>query len=213
MPDITDKENLTVITLINSHGGAATTYMSPEDESSVAFINAYNNDINLYGVLVKHEAGGHGFCKLADEYSTYLESPSGEYIKNMIELYERQGWMANIDYTDDPEKIRWAHFLKNDRYKGSVGILEGGDTYKYGVWRPSENSMMNTNEPYFNAPSREAIYKRIMKLSGEEYSWENFLKYDEINLGPVSRSGAVKHTFKTDSRNNRQHTPPVIIRK
>ena len=39
--------------------------------------------------------------------------------------------------------------------------------------------MMRDNLEYFNAPSRLAIFKRIMELSGEGYSLEKFLEYDE----------------------------------
>lgn len=50
-----------------------------------------------------------------------------------------------------------------------------------GAYRPSQNSMIRDNLEYFNAPSRWAIYKRIMELSGESYSFETFLDYDKVN--------------------------------
>ena len=43
--------------------------------------------------------------------------------------------------------------------------------------------MMRDNLEYFNAPSRWAIYKRIMELSGETASFSKFLEYDAINRG------------------------------
>ena len=43
--------------------------------------------------------------------------------------------------------------------------------------------MMNLNVEYYNAPSRWAIYKRIMELSGEDCSFEKFLEYDAVNRG------------------------------
>ena len=33
----------------------------------------------------------------------------------------------------------------------------------------------------FNAPCREAIYRRVMKLAGESYSRDKFLEYDAVN--------------------------------
>ena len=47
--------------------------------------------------------------------------------------------------------------------------------------RPSHDSMMNHNAEYYNAPSRWAIYKRIMELSGETASFDKFLEYDAVN--------------------------------
>ena len=41
--------------------------------------------------------------------------------------------------------------------------------------------MMNQNVEYFNAPSRWAIYQRILKLSGETPSFDKFLEYDAVN--------------------------------
>lgn len=44
---------------------------------------------------------------------------------------------------------------------------------------------MRYNEGGFNAPSREAIYYRIHKLahgSSWEYNFEDFVKYDAVNL-------------------------------
>ena len=110
-------------------------------------------------------------------------------------LYNQYGWYANLDFTKDPKKVRWADFLSDSRYKDEVGIYEGGNNMRKGVYRPSENSMMRDNLDYFNAPSRWAIYKRIMTLSGETPTFSKFLTYDAVNRGakpagaPATRSG------------------------
>jgi hypothetical protein len=91
------------------------------------------------------------------------------------------GWWSNIDFTDNPLTIKWSSFLSNPLYAATVGIYQGGATYGYGVYRPSEYSIMHHNIGEFNAPSRLAIYKRIMNLSGEIYSYDAFLEYDQIN--------------------------------
>ena len=63
-----------------------------------------------------------------------------------------------------------------------MGIYEGGASYAKGVYRPSEDSIMrNAAENSFNAPSRYAIYNRIMTLSGESHSFSKFVTYDAIN--------------------------------
>ena len=41
---------------------------------------------------------------------------------------------------------------------------------------------MNNNIPYYNAISREAMVKRIMKYAGEEYSFEVFKAKDYESL-------------------------------
>ena len=75
--------------------------------------------------------------------------------------------------------------LADSRYRDIVGIYEGGEYYQYGAFRPSEESVMrNSHIKRYNAPSREAIYKRVMLLSGEysslsDYSFEAFAKFDE----------------------------------
>ncbi len=40
---------------------------------------------------------------------------------------------------------------------------------------------MNGMYGEFNAPSRFAIYKRIMERSGDTWSWEKFIAYDAVN--------------------------------
>ena len=115
------------------------------------------------------------------------------------------GWWQNIDFTNDPSKVKWSVFLSDDRYKDEVGIYEGG-LFAKGVWRPSENSIMNMNFGGFNAPSRWAIYKRIMELSGEEASFEKFLEYDAVNRGKKQPSAP-----RTRSTVEWQPTAPPIV--
>ncbi|MDO5442530.1 MAG: M64 family metallopeptidase [Bacteroidia bacterium] len=182
VPSINSNKNLTVAVLVNNYSGGASTTSISGYNSGIAFISTYNDIADDYGPIVRHEAGGHGFAHLADEYDdNHDKSPSDSEIQRNNREYEELGWWANVDFTSDPERIRWSHMLKDDRYKSSVGIYEGGLTYGHGVWRPTEDSIMKTNDGVFNAPSREAIFKRIMTLSGEDYSFEKFAAYDVIN--------------------------------
>jgi hypothetical protein len=61
-----------------------------------------------------------------------------------------------------------------------VGVYEGGYYYTYGVWRPELTSCMINNLAYYNAPSREAIVKRILAKAGETYTLDAFLNKDII---------------------------------
>lgn len=164
-----------------------------------------------------HECG-HGFAKLADEYfyDGYGTMPQSE-INNYIELYNNSGWYANVDFTSDPLLVKWRHFLEDSRYAyEGLGAYEGACLYPYGVYRPTENSMMRQNVflPYnfFNSPSRESIYKRIHKLAyGDnwEYDYEEFVEYDAINRQGLN-SVETKSYVLQSSGNPIKHTPPVI---
>ena len=211
VPGITSRDNLLVNVLLNTrrHAGIADLY--EQDQSSVTRTSTYGNNPEFLGSTLRHEAGGHGFAFLADEYSQYVETATADQIAYYNEVYDKYGWFSNVDFTNDPSKIRWNAFLSDSRYKDEVGIFEGGALYRYGAWRPSLNSMMNENEEYFNAPSRWAIYQQIMKRSGEECTFEKFLEYDAVNRNAPSAQMSVKPPLKAAAR--QPGAPPVIIRK
>lgn len=139
---------------------------------------------------INHEANGHGFAKLADEYfyvgsGVYTDS----FKKEIIDIYFRKGFYANVDFESDPKTVKWAQFLADERYKNEgLGVYEGGLLYETGIWRASEYSIMSGSSTgegsRFNAPSRAAAYIRIHKLafgSDWEFDYEEFVKYDTIN--------------------------------
>ena len=69
--------------------------------------------------LLGHELIGHGIGMLDDERPRIR----GYIPASVVRSYERRPkWGANIDFTNDPEKIKWSAFLKNPDYKNSVGI-------------------------------------------------------------------------------------------
>ena len=183
VPGIKDTKNIVVGVLVNSLFDGGITVMDESLQSSVAFYGSCDNNPGAFGIVLRHEAGGHGFAFLDDEYGHYKEDIPQSHIDNRTEMYQKYGWYSNVDFTDDPAKVKWSVFLSDERYKDEVGIFEGGSLYAKGAYRPSENSMMRDNYEYFNAPSRWAIYKRIMELSGEEASFQKFLEYDAVNRG------------------------------
>ena len=171
--------------------GPAVTYFLKQDESFAAT-----------GELIRHESGGHGFAKLADEYHYSGNVPYEERIK--VSEVSQYMWYSNVDFTSDPARVKWAQFLADDRYKDEVGLFEGGLTYMFGVWRPSENSIMNDNRGSFNAPSRYTIWYRIHKLAyGSSWngSFEDFAAYDAVNrkAAPAGRSLVEKPRQKPSS--------------
>ena len=168
--------------------------------------------------LTLHEAGGHGFGYLLDEYllnSAVSEPPSKENIAYYNQGYIDYGYYANIDFVSDSEKVKWVHFIKDHRYLyEEIGLFEGAYLYKKGIYRPTNSSIMNISG-LFNAPSREAIYKRAMKLAyGDSwtYDYEEFVKFDEpgraewINWYGTNTRSVNKKTMK-----DYKHIPPKIF--
>lgn len=128
--------------------------------------------------LVKHEAGGHAFGRLADEYYNGSNSATSS-IANELDDWHSKGWYFNV-CTD---KSYWNLFIGKAGYE-EVGYFEGAYNYAYGVYRPTEGGMMQNNAGVFNAPSRRAIYQRIIRQTEgyNAYSDEKFLEYDKRNL-------------------------------
>ena len=197
---ITDVEmdEALIIVAMNSDAYAGTCYMYyPESATgtygsgpAVAYFPK-GGDQTTFAQLLHHEANGHGFAKLADEYAyeDYGAVPS-DYATQTRDQQNSWGWWKNVDFTSDPEQVRWSYFLEDERYANEgLGVFEGGLTYWTGVWRPTEDSIMRYNIGGFNAPSREAIYYRIHKLAyGDswEYNYEDFVEYDAVNRSASS---------------------------
>ena len=97
-------------------------------------------------------------------------------------------------FTQDENTILWSSFLKDSRYTSeSIGIYEGACTYMSGVYRPTEDSMMNTNTCGFNAPSRKAIYDMVMKRGeNRETSYEEFTVFDKQNPSESQTSDVIQ---------------------
>ena len=173
-------------------GGITFTY---DDGSFIAFNFDNRRTIN-------HEAGGHGFGYLADEYA-WGDDNFSVHEGNCEKLdkdYSDTGWNGNVDWRNDSLNVRWSKFLYNHSYDNEgLGIFEGGlEYFKYGIYRPTYNSLMrNTVETasgtlaVFNAPSRELIYKRIMKLSegaNWEYDFNKFFDFDDLGRQEASEN-------------------------
>ncbi len=178
--------------------------------TSISYLPYAFNKTNL-GVLIQHETGGHGFAKLADEY---IREENGRISESDVESLKKsqieRGWHKNIDFTDNLSTIRWAKFISDSRYANeSIGAYEGAYLYPYGVWRPTEKSIMTGNIGQYNAPSREAIYYRIHKLAyGEdwEYDYEEFVEWDAKNRNVTTTSSANHKPINHETT----HLPVII---
>ncbi len=171
----------TVILLIGNeeYFRPATSYFGDRDSNAVCSICLQSEAIAR---VVLHESVGHGIGRLADEYVEFDEEIPQSLIDYYNHEYEQFGFRGNIDFSSDPSTVRWAHFMDNPDYP-EVGIFEGAARYRSGIWRSEQHSIMTDGDAmYFNARCRELIYKRIKELAGEEYSIEEFLRYDKKNL-------------------------------
>lgn len=219
-----DMDEALIIVAMNSDNYAGTCYMyyptyatgTYGSGPSVAYFPK-GGDQETFAQLLHHEACGHGFAKLADEYAYEdMGTVPGDYATQTARQQNEWGWWKNVDFTNEPSQVRWSYFLEDERYQyDGLGCFEGGLTYWNGVWRPTENSIMRYNTGGFNAPSREAIYYRIHKLAyGDswEYDYEDFVEYDAVNRASSasapqkSRGNYVERTFEPTA-------PPVVVNK
>lgn len=211
-----------VVVAMNKDAYAGTCFMYyptsktgvPGSGPSIAYFPT-NSDSDTFAGLVCHEALGHGFAKLGDEYAyeSMGEMPWDVRMQTVMQQ-EDWGWCMNVDFTSDLSAIRWSKFINDDRYKAeNIGAYEGGLTYFSGVWRATENSIMRYNNGGFNAPSREIIYQRINKLAHADwtYDYEDFVRYDAKNRTDeaIRRTKAVKMRDK----NLPQLHAPVVVGK
>lgn len=210
-----------IVVMMNSPTYAGTCYMYGPSEgdwgdgASVSYFPVGVNDVALAQVL-HHEAGGHGFSKLGDEYAYESQGTiPGSEISDAQNL-ATYGWWKNVDFTNDPTQVKWYHFLTDSRYSNEgLGIYEGAFTYWTGAYRPTENSIMNTNVGGFNAPSREAIYYRIHKLAygaDWEYDYEEFVEWDAKNRSTSSSTRGIPYR-QTATADFKPTHPPVVINK
>ena len=209
-----NKDNLkeTLIIIVpNSTDYGGICQMWP-DGSAIAFcpLSTYGYPLDTRGV-VQHEAGGHGFGKLGDEYiyhNAFIDACSCTCCGHVMEFNSAKslGWYDNLSLTGKMHNVGWSHLIFDDRYSDIVDVYEGGYMHNRGVFRSEQNSCMNNDIPYYSTICRESIVKRIKRYAGETFSFEEFVKYDKRDAGDVTRG------VNTDNKLNAhtyQHTPVI----
>lgn len=209
-----------VVVLMNSTEYAGTCYMySPTvgdwgDGVSVSYFPV-GEDSESLGRLIHHEAAGHGFSKLGDEYAYENMGAISQSEITSARAMAEYGWWKNVDFTNDPTQVKWSRFLADSRYAyDGLGVYEGAFTYWTGTYRPTMNSIMNANVGGFNAPSREAIYFRIHKLAyGEdwEYDYEEFVEWDAKNRVTSASTRGIPYRLDIPEDFKPTH-PPVVMK-
>ena len=217
-----DKAMVVVVYNVEASVGRSYTTLYYDDKGSFV---AYCMD--GVSTVLNHEVGGHGIAHLADEYiesgNENVEIPTERKV-SLAESHAKD-WHLNVDCNQGSQSI-WNNYLSDSRYTlENIGSYEGAFLYGKGCYRPTENSMMRYNDAPFNAPSREAIYKRIMTLSDSsyKYSHEDFVKFDIATSKSVSQAkgqgkteeslGNINYTVKASVENPNRFPPKRFLPK
>ena len=159
---------------------------------SIAY-TALNRSDEQRRLVTVHEAGGHGFGKLKDEYGgnkytdTEFKTSIWTELSNLHSLgvyrnvneywgQEERDAGFSLNWTDTTvDNVYWSDLLSSNysyTIDEGLGIYRGAATYEHLYCRPTDNSIMRSNFPNvvngdcFNAISRWAIWYRLMRLTG-----------------------------------------------
>lgn len=213
-----DVSKTLVIMVENSEDYSGITYLWG-DGSAVALV-PMSTDPAPYDFrgLVHHEAGGHGFGKLADEYiyhNAFIQSCACLCCNhiNEVNMMKSCGFYDNISLSGSMKEVPWSHMISDPQYSNTMDVYEGAFFHTRGVYRSEPTSCMHNNIPYYNAISREAMVKRIKEYAGEEYSFDAFKANDKESLPDVSTK--TSGTWSLEDNHNestpRDQRPPKFM--
>ena len=206
-------DNALIICILNSDNYEGVTQIGTGGHGIAVIPHSRNNYPNDYRGLIQHEACGHGFGKLADEYIYHRDHIDKCACiccahKSDLLFYKSLGWYRNLSTSGRYSDIEWRHLIFDDRYQDIVDIYEGGYFHGEGVFRSEVNSCMNDNVPYFSTISRQAIVERIKELAGEKFDFEEFVANDSREFGDKfltrSRGGTTENVL---------HSQPPVFKK
>ena len=192
---------ITVVANSSRYGGTCRLY-SDGAAIAIAPVSDLSYPYDFRG-LVQHEAAGHGFGKLADEYVNNVGYITDSE-KTTLRLWQSFNHFKNVDLTNNLSEIIWKHFVGVTSY-AYVGAWEGAYYYGQGVYRPEQRSLMINNIKYINAPGRELIVKRIKQLAGLPYSFVEFRSRDIMELNVATKAGEPAFDAKMAL------PPPILI--
>ena len=207
-----DNLNQTLVIMVpNTYDYGGICYMWDEG-FAIAYcpMSNYGYPLDFRGV-VQHEAGGHGFGKLGDEYiyhNAFIDACSCTCCGHVFEfnLAKAKGWYDNLSLTGKMSEVPWNHLIFHDKYSLFVDIFEGGFMHNRGVYRSEQNSCMNNDIPYYSTISRESIVKRIKAYAGENYSFEDFVANDVIEV-EMAETKSFDGSYIYNGLASRQHEP------
>lgn len=218
-------QNTLIVLVVKEDRYAGTCWMFSDGRALAICPNSRDTRSNYhYKSIVNHEAGGHGFGRLADEYVTSANKDKTitDSEKTSLQNWVKYGFYPNVDLTSDLNNIKWKHFVGKAGY--SVAAHEGGFYFTYGVWRPESSSCMIDNRQYYNTPSREHIVKRILRtahnariseyvngvltpIPNDPYNLDEFVRLDVKK----TEAGVQFYTKSFNPLTFNQLAPPVMV--
>ena len=167
--------------------------------------------------IVQHEAGGHGFGKLADEYiyhPNYIQTCRCiccEHVPGLMGM-KNMGWARNLSLSGKYKDVEWRQLIFDNHYGDICDIYEGGYFHQRGVFRSEFNSCMNNNVPYFSTVSRMAIVERIKQYAGETFNYDDFVAKDSREYGDkfITRNASAE---ASQSASHAMHLSAPVMKK
>ena len=194
----------------SDYGGICYMY---DDGSAIAYCpkSDYGYPLDFRGVI-QHEAGGHGFGKLGDEYiyhNAFIDACVCTCCEHVFEfnIAKAKGWYENLSLSGKMNEVPWSHLIFHYKYKQVVDVFEGAFMHARGVYRSEQNSCMNNDIPYYSTISREAIVKRIKRIAGEPYVFEDFVANDVMDASTVDATTRSTVSESISRTLMRQHAP------
>ena len=184
-----------------------------------------------------HEAGGHGFGKLGDEYeeryftsfstglwndldNQHLWGVNRNISSHWGEEERNAGWSFSGSSIPDTDitNVYWTELLTGDYgYEDTegLGIYAGANTYNLFFCRPTANSIMRNEHSedghFYNVASRWAIWYRLMKLTGSTNAADFKSSLDEFIEFDSSLDIDLPTTRSASSYDFIPSAPPVVI--
>ncbi|MBQ5979185.1 MAG: leucine-rich repeat protein [Bacteroidales bacterium] len=206
-----------VVLVLNSSDYGGKTFMW-NDGSAIAICPKSTDPYPFdFRGLVQHEAGGHGFGKLADEYiykNAFIDACDPFCPYEHLDGFrpaKANGWYKNLSETANRDEVPWSHLMYHPIYSNTVDIYEGGFFHTRGIFRSEPNSCMNNNIPYYSAISRQAIVERIMDYAGVPFNLDDFYANDAAALNTRASVAASPAWVPNPSSSNYQHQHPIIM--
>ena len=131
-------------------------------------------------------------------------------MKNTVEERHRHGEYENLSIIGSLHSVPWADMVFDQRYSDQVDVFEGGLGYMRGIFRPEQNSCMNYGIPYYNAPSRLSIMRRIFSYAWEPFDMDYFYSHDSNawgDTGDESRQTRGDCPSNSYAASNQHHAP------
>lgn len=207
-----DQTLIIIIPNSSDYGGICQMW---ESGAAIAFCpkSDYGYPLDSRGVI-QHEAGGHGFGKLGDEYiyhNAFIDACGCTCCPHDNELRAGKalGWFDNLELTGKMHEVGWSHLIFDPRYSDIVDIYEGGYMHTRGVFRSEQNSCMNNDIPYYSTISRESIVKRIKRYAGETFNFEEFVALDKRAAAQAPAARSASFSISNSARASRSLAPVI----